>query len=232
MAVSVVASSFNGAAYIEEQIRSILQNLGPKDELIVSDDGSTDGTLQILESFSSDPRVKILHGPGKGVKQNVAFALSKARGDILFLADQDDVWSDRKVETVLRAFEDTHAHLIVHDAEVVDADGTTVLCPSYFAHRGCGAGFMKNTMRNTYIGCCMAFKRVLLPYVLPIPEGIEMHDQWIGLMAGKHRFRVFFLEEKLLRYRRHGDNTSSMTHYPLPRMVRNRANLIRSLIRR
>ena len=232
MAVSAVLTSYNGASYIEEQIRSILANLSLEDELIISDDGSTDGTELILASFSSDPRVRIFRGPGKGVKQNVSFALTKSSGDYIFLSDQDDIWSEHKVRSVLDAFEKTHAALIVHDAQVVGADGSTVLLPSYFQHRGCGTGFIKNAVRNTYIGCCMAFKRVLLPYVLPIPDSVEMHDQWIGLMAEKHRFRVFFLNEKLLRYRRHGENASSMTHYPLPRMVRNRINLVRALLTR
>ena len=230
MAVSVVMTSYNGTDYADAQIRSILANLSDGDELIISDDGSTDGTLSLLSSFTSrDPRIRLLKGPGQGVKKNVENALRAAAGDYIFLADQDDIWSKNKVRYVLDAFRSSGAKLIVHDAYVTGPDGKEIILPSFFSHRRCGKGFIKNTMRNTYIGCCMAFDRALLPYILPIPPKVEMHDQWIGLMAEKHGFPVLFLRKKLLRYRRHGDNTSSLTHYPLVRMFTNRLHLLAAL---
>ena len=120
--------------------------------------------------------------------------------------------STERLEKYNKDLETSKKKLVVHDAAVVKADGQTQLAPSFFKLRGSGAGVLKNIWKNTYIGCCMAFSASLKPLILPIPEDIEMHDQWI-------------------RYRRHDANASAMKHYPLGRMIKNRVNFIRNLKR-
>lgn len=230
--ISVALASYNGQAYIAQQIESILQNLRPQDELWISDDGSLDNTIHILAEYQKkDARVHLCQGPGRGVKQNFANAISHTTGDIILLSDQDDIWADNKVERVLEAFETSKKKLVVHDAAVVKADGQTELAPSFFKLRGSGAGVLKNIWKNTYIGCCMAFSASLKPLILPIPEDIEMHDQWIGVLCDQYAGGSYFLPETLLRYRRHDANASAMKHYPLGRMIKNRVNFIRNLKR-
>lgn len=103
--VSVALAAYNGERYIRQQIDSILQQLGDRDELVISDDGSTDRTIQIIRSYTSkDPRVRLLAGPGRGIKQNIAHALANTKGAYIFLADQDDVWMPDKVRRVLAVF--------------------------------------------------------------------------------------------------------------------------------
>ena len=97
-----------------------------------------------------------------------------------------------------------------------------ILMESFFAFRRAKAGVLKNIIKNSYIGCCMAFRRELLSTILPIPEGIEMHDQWIGILGDYHAGKSCFLSEPLLLYRRHEDNNSAMSHYGMVRMIRNR----------
>lgn len=223
-------ASYNGQAYIAKQIESILTNLDSGDELWISDDGSDDETLHIIAQYQKeDARVHLCRGPGRGVKQNFANAIRRTTGDIIFLADQDDIWADNKVEHVLQAFEQTGKKLVIHDAAVVKEDGKTVIEPSFFKLRGCGEGTLKNIWKNTYIGCCMAFSASLKSLVLPIPDDIEMHDQWIGVLCDKYAGGSYFLPETLLSYRRHEANTSAMTHYPLRRMITNRVNFIHRL---
>lgn len=222
--VSVVMVTYNGGAYLRQQLDSVLAQLGEQDELVVSDDGSQDGTLLILQEYQTQNRkVRLLKGPGQGIKKNVEHAILAARGHYIFLADQDDIWLPGKVDRVLQVFEEQKASVVVHDAKVFQGrDNSQIFIDSFFTFRGSGAGVMKNITKNTYIGCCMAFRRELLKMILPIPVQIEMHDQWIGVLGDYFAGKSYFLPEALLLYRRHGENNSAMSHYGFCRMVRNR----------
>lgn len=202
--VSVCLASYNGEKFIREQILSILAQLSEEDELIVSDDGSTDHTLEILESIP-DNRICIYHNAmNKGVIGNFENALNKATGDCIFLSDQDDLWlpdKKQKMQQLLASYD-----LVVSDCKIVDGDNK-ILVESFFQQFGSGPGFRKNFIKNTYLGCCMAFRKELLKYVLPFPADIAMHDIWIGLNA-EIRGSTYFTESPLLLYRRHGANAS------------------------
>lgn len=231
--ISVAMISYQGEKYIEEQLDSILAILGPKDEVIVSDDGSTDRTREILVRYESqDERVRMINGPKAGVKKNVENVLRACEGEYIFLADQDDIWIPEKVECVLEAFKRDGAGLVVHDAIVTDGSCQNVILESFYSLKGSRAGVMKNIWRNTYIGCCMAFKRDILEEVLPIPDYIEMHDQWIGVINDQLKRGTSFIPQKLIKYRRHGNNASEMSHYPLPRMLKNRILFVWALLTR
>jgi len=231
--ISVAMISYQGAKYIEEQLDSILAAIGPEDEVIVSDDGSTDGTREILNHYQKqDTRVRMIDGPKEGVKKNVENVLRACEGAYIFLADQDDIWMPEKVERVMDAFDKQNAGVVVHDAIVMDGNCQAVILDSFYSLKGSGAGMLKNIWRNTYIGCCMAFKRELLGEVLPIPNYIEMHDQWIGVINDQLKWGTCFLPDKLLKYRRHGNNASGMTHYGVPRMLKNRICFVWALLTR
>lgn len=222
--ISVILPAYNGEAYFRQQMDSILGQLGDADEVLVSDDGSSDQTLSLAEEYQGrDRRVRLLKGPGQGIKKNVEHALRHADGAYIFLADQDDIWLEGKVERVMQAFRQQGAYVVVHDARVFAGEDTAqVQMESFFAFRNSGAGVAKNIVKNSYIGCCMAFRRELLEVILPIPARIEMHDQWIGVLGDYFAGKSWFLPEPLLLYRRHGDNNSSMEHYGVGRMLRNR----------
>ncbi|MGN0171307.1 MAG: glycosyltransferase family 2 protein [Acutalibacteraceae bacterium] len=231
MTVSVVMATYNGLPYLEEQLASVLPQLQEGDELLISDDGSSDGTRERLCALENeDGRVRVLDGPGCGVMENFGYALSKCRGDWIFLCDQDDIWHADKRRAVLAAAEESDALLVMHDARIVDGSGT-VISPSFFQTRGSAPGLLKNLRKNSYIGCCMAFSRRLLPYILPFPDGIPMHDQWIGLQAQRHG-KVTLLPTPLLDYRRHGGNATGDSHRSVSRMLRDRAGMAAALLKR
>lgn len=220
--ISVCMATYNGASFIEEQLYSILRNLSANDEVIISDDGSSDETRTLIEHImEKDSRIRLLNGPKKGIIANFENAIVQAKGEIIFLSDQDDVWCDNKVSKVLDCFADERTKVVVHDAYVVN-EYMEVLLPSYFGFRKSGSGFIKNIIRNSFVGCCMAFRKDLFSVVIPIPKNIEMHDQWIGI-CGEMNGQVVFLKDRLLYYRRHGDNSSELNqHHSLFRMIRNR----------
>lgn len=231
--VSVVMATYNGEKYIEEQIQSILENLRENDEFIISDDGSKDSTIDIIEKYKkNDKRIILIKGPQKGVKKNFENAIEKATGKYIFLSDQDDIWENNKVDEILKEFnKNKEVTLVVHDAIVFDNNTNQTIYNSFFEFRNSGKGVIKNIYKNTYIGCCMAFSSEIKKYILPIPNNIEMHDQWIGII-NDIKYNTIFINKKLIKYRRHNANVSQMKHHKFSEMLINRIVLIKEIIRR
>jgi glycosyltransferase involved in cell wall biosynthesis len=196
-------ATYNGSIYIREQVASILVQLSPLDEIVVSDDHSTDNTLQILGEFA-DKRIKIYINHGaKGVVGNFENALKHSIGEYLFLCDQDDVWLPDKITICLKYLE--NFMLVVTDCSVTD-ESLAVTIPSFFEKAKSGKRFWKNIFKNTYLGACVCFRRELLNLVLPIPQSLSVHDEWIGSLADIF-YEVYFLPEVCIYYRRHQNTT-------------------------
>ncbi len=227
--ISVAMTTLNGLPFLPDQLRSVVRQLHSGDELVISDDGSGDGTAELLcEAAARDGRIRLLQGPRRGVSANVERAISACRGEVIFLCDQDDIWHPDKREKVVSAFREDGPCLVLHDARVIGAQGE-VLCPSFLGARGYRRGFWHNLWKNGYIGCCMAFSRRLLPQILPFPKEIPMFDQWIGVRA--ERFGgVTVFPAALIDYRRHGGNATAQTHRGFSQMLRWRLGLMRAML--
>ena len=229
--ISVAMATYNGETYLEEQINSIMSCLSDTDEVIISDDGSTDNTIELIKSLmANDSRIHLITGPGKGIKQNFSNAIQNCSGDIIFLSDQDDIWEENKVSLVLKEFEDPHCMAVNHNADITDAEGVST-GKTLFSFRNSKPGILRNIWKNAYVGCCMAFRKELVKDIIPIPEDIEMHDQWIGILA-ELKGKSVFLDQCLIKYRRHGGNASEFHHHPIPVMISRRIHLIAQLLRR
>ncbi|MBE8564344.1 glycosyltransferase family 2 protein [Vibrio sp. OPT20] len=204
--ISVCIATYNGGEFIIPQLNSILSQLGPCDEVIISDDRSSDNTVSLIRSLR-DERVRIVqnHRP-PGYTNNFQSALELAKGEFIFLSDQDDVWHDCKIKIVMNQMQ--KYDFVVHDAEVVDSK-LNLLSPSIFQDRKAKQGFLNNFYKINYLGCCMAFRREVLEKALPFPgnRNYVTHDSWLTLIAEAY-FKVKLLNKPLLLYRRHGGNTS------------------------
>lgn len=203
--ISVCIPTYNGGKFIRSQLESILSQLSNDDEIVISDDSSSDNTLEIIDSFN-DKRIKVFanntfHSP----IYNLENALKQASGDYIFLSDQDDEWKLNKISVVMEYLKTTE--LVVHDAQVVDGEGN-LLFESFFELNHTKSGKFYNLLKNGYIGCCMAFNRHVLESCLPFPKKLPMHDSWIGNVAAFKCERVSFIQDKLISYRRHGNNAS------------------------
>ena len=207
MKISVCLATYQGELYIQQQLESVLSQLGVDDEVVVSDDCSKDATLAVVEGLD-DPRVRVLRSATNlGYSKNFARALSASTGDVVFICDQDDVWLPGKVDTMVKAL-DSH-DLVVADVTVVDQD-LTVLENSHFARYGVRTGFLTNFLRTRYIGASMAMRRSVIDVSLPLPPSDRYcaYDYWITLV-GEAFFDVGLVTESQMLYRRHGSNAST-----------------------
>jgi glycosyltransferase involved in cell wall biosynthesis len=224
-------ATYNGATYIKEQLESILKQLKEGDEIIISDDHSIDDTLDVIASFQ-DKRITIFLNPNKqGPVTNFENALKQANGDIIFLADQDDIWLPDKVK-IQSALLQTY-DLVLSDAIVVDESGK-IQHPSFFKMNYSGKGLIRNWVNNSFMGCCMAFNKNVLNYVLPFPDKIAMHDSWIGLNASLIG-KSYFLNTPSIHYRRHGRNTMASfkkNHLPVTYQIRYRLYMMFHVLKR
>ena len=207
MKISVCMATYNGEKYIKEQLDSILSQLGENDEVIISDDSSSDRTIENINAFN-DKRIKIyINTNDNGYTSNFENALEKSTGDIIFLSDQDDIWIKSKVPEMLKVLQ--KYDFVVSDNTIVD-ENLNVLNKSHFEVFNTKSGFLVNLLLPRYVGACMAFKRNVLDKSLPFPDNKQLcaHDYWISLIAELY-FRSYKLDKQLLLYRRHESNASS-----------------------
>lgn len=207
MNVSVVLCTYEGAAYIGEQLQSILQQTRPPDEIVLSDDASGDATIAVAEELLCGSGITYeIHRNAQniGFQQNFAQAMQRAHGDILFLSDQDDVWHPEKIARMLVPFRRPETLLAFHDAALVD-DGLRPLAPSFWQIMPFDpAPFAEGDYRrllvsNVVQGSASAFRRRLLRDALPIP-GIAIHDEWLALFAAL-RGGLVPVPDVLMQYR-------------------------------
>ncbi|MFH0939739.1 MAG: glycosyltransferase family 2 protein [Planctomycetota bacterium] len=201
MKISVCMATYNGGKYIERQLDSILVQLSADDEVIVVDDASSDNTADIITA-RNDPRIKLSRNPTNiGVLKNFENAIRRASGDLIFLSDQDDLWLEDKVSSILDAFSSNpQVTLVFGNAELMNAEGQSL--GRNFWSRRLSAGLISNLVKNQFLGCTLAFRRGLCDWALPFPVDIPMHDMWLGLVNALYG-KSLYLEKPLIRYRMH-----------------------------
>jgi glycosyltransferase involved in cell wall biosynthesis len=230
--VSVCVATYNGAAYLREQLDSILIQLQAEDELIISDDHSTDETQAILGGYQ-DARVKIFTNPSKrGHVQNCAYAMSQATGEFIALSDQDDIWVKNRLERMLEQLRRMpQCFLVVGDFTEFGTDQERSplgrLGPS--PRSGLVQLYRLFMGHARYFGSAFMFRRDLVRFVLPIPEFIEAHDIWIAMNACVWG-RVAHLEETTVMRRVHGKNLTPQQRRGLLKVVRSRLNYLAGLL--
>ena len=231
--ISVCMATFNGGKFIREQLESILSQLPPDAEIIIADDGSTDDTLLVVDSLN-ESRIRVLPAERHlGVIYNFERALRASKGEIVFLADQDDVWLPGKVEMCLAALNE--ADLVMHDAFLL---GLSDVFESAWGRNGklsdirtYRSGVVANWWKNSFTGCCMAFRRKVLDKALPFPKNLPMHDQWLGVVAEKY-FKVSYVDEPLVDYRQHSSNATHIEKSPagVLQKIKWRVDLLKAII--
>lgn len=214
--ISVCMATYNGAKYIGKQIESVLIQLSHDDELIISDDGSTDETLEIIRSFS-DTRIKLLHNHKKNtvkskhqlVTRNFENALKIAEGDFIFLSDQDDIWKNDKVKIFIDSLKDFH--VVMSNYDVIDSNGN-LKEKQHHKSNPFSESLIQNIFKMPFHGCCMAFRKSVLKLSLPFPNNLVVHDNWIGMLLFiQDKKKINYIDQSLIFYRVHDNNVSGVS---------------------
>jgi len=217
--ISVVICTYNGEAFLREQLESILGQSRRPEAILLSDDGSSDGTLALARQILESPAAEGIEitirtrATALGAAGNFSEALGQIGQGLVALADQDDVWHKDKLAILGSLLEAEPDLLAVHtDAALVDSTGrrfgslmsTLKLTTAERAALGQGRGLDALLRRNLVTGATMVFRSELLQRALPVPRG-WVHDEWLALVAalsGGLRFE----RQELLSYRQHGGN--------------------------
>ena len=155
-------------------------------------------------------------------------AIRAASGRILFLSDQDDLWSPTKVAVMLQAFRSQpDVTLIATDVSLIDSDGS-LLAESYFEPRGkFRPGLWANVVRNRFGGCTLAFRCEVIGDILPLPRKYDvLHDVWIGVRNSLSGHRTLYIPQALVLNRRHGTTATGNKPLTLRRRIRIRVHLL------
>jgi glycosyltransferase involved in cell wall biosynthesis len=208
--ISVCMATCNGAAFITGQLTSVLEQLGPNDEVVVVDDASEDRTKAVIVALG-DPRILLIeHENRHGVVKTFEHAIRAASGDILFLSDQDDLWAPEKVSRVTSVFRDhPDVTLVASGVQTIDESGNKIHDDTYSRPRPFSSGVIQNLISNRFQGSTMAFRSQLIPEILPFPHRHNvLHDAWIGMRNTLSGGTSYYIEDPLLLYRRHSRNAS------------------------
>lgn len=221
MKVSIAMATYNGAQYLAAQLQSFSDQTRPPDELIITDDCSSDETESIVRRFIEEaPFTVEFHRNDRnlGYCGNFNAALMKTSGDLVFLSDQDDVWFPEKIKHMVGlAEEHPDALVLMNDAALTDSDLNEVGLTKLGQIRSAGIPLERFVM-----GCCACVRRELLDLCLPIPGGLRGHDDWVVGLAGS--LNAKFVEPKTLQYyRRHESNESQFIANRTSRVTRSQA---------
>lgn len=214
MKIDVLMATYNGEKYLREQMDSILEQSFGDFRLLVSDDGSTDGTREILNEYvGKDSRVVVfLQNKNLGSTKNFEFLMRKVESECFMFSDQDDVWQKDKLQKSIDKMKEEDCDLVYSDLEVVSED-LDMLHKSYWKLKG----FEKKVKRynhfeslylNNYVtGSTMLVKSKWLEKILPLPDKSKfiLHDYWTALVVSKFG-KMAYVDEPLLKYRQHLDN--------------------------
>ena len=226
LTISVAMCTCNGEVYLREQLESILAQTMPPNELIVCDDASTDGTVAILESFkkaSPFPVTIIVNKSRVGVCKNFENAVGHCSGDIIFLADQDDIWLPAKLETIMAAFASNPlCGYVFSNAELIDEHGNDIgidlwTCISFDKRQQAkyAGTYQLNVMLKRVTlayGMTMAvratFKSKLMPFECRFFHAMT-HDGWISMLLTSMGAYGVAVPNTLVKYRQHAKQLAS-----------------------
>jgi glycosyltransferase involved in cell wall biosynthesis len=211
--ITVCMASFNGEAYIQKQVESILLQLKQEDEIIICDDCSTDRTVSVISSIQ-DSRIKLhINKQNLGFIKNFDRCIQMAIGDIVFISDQDDIWKPNKIRNIVEIFDEfKDVTLVMSNLDIID-DKDNLVREKLIKNIKTGTDkkykrIIRNFKKGMYWGCTMAFRRNTLEWFVPFPDDIPSYDIWIGLIHDIYGV-TYHIDESLILHRKHGNNITT-----------------------
>jgi glycosyltransferase involved in cell wall biosynthesis len=222
--ISVALCTFNGERFIGEQVQSILAQTSVPDEIVVSDDASSDNTVTIIEDLVGEFNasnggqplaLRVLRNDSPlGVTRNFEQAIAATTGELIALCDQDDRWRPDRVEVAVAQFQSRPRLLLLFaNARLVDANGDP-LGDSLFEALAVtrrerdevrsGEALAALLGRNLVTGATTVFRRALFDTARPFPDE-WVHDEWLAAIAAATG-EIDYVDDELVDYRQHGSN--------------------------
>lgn len=212
--IDILLATYNGEKFVKEQIESILNQTYENFNLIISDDASTDNTLNILEEYEKkDTRIKVFKKEkNKGLIDNFEFLLKNVTSDYFMFSDQDDIWKKDKIEKSINKLKEENSGLVYTDLEIVD-EKLNVIYPSYWKYKQIYIKIIKyNSFEALYLnnfvtGCTILAKSKYIKDILPLPRNSKfvLHDYWTALIVSA-KDKISYVEEPTIQYRQHKNN--------------------------
>lgn len=223
--IAILMATYNGEAYLKEQINSILNQSYDDWELYIHDDGSKDKTLYIIDEYEKKypDKIHIVNGKSTGsAKKNFFYLINLIEADYIMFSDQDDYWYRDKIKVTLEKMKSVQENncqlpILVHtDLEIVDSDLNTI---SFSIGKYQGFKFEQESINrllvgNTVTGCTVMINKILLHMTKGLNDTskIIMHDWWLALLASEYG-KIDFIDEPTIKYRQHTDNTVGAVRY-------------------
>ena len=208
--ISIALCTYNGERFLREQLNSILEQTYQDFEIIIVDDGSTDSTINIINEYVNKYENIYLHQNkiNLGFIKNFEKAISLCQGNFICLADQDDIWLDKKLELFLLEIQNNI--LIYSDAILIDEFGNKtnemLISPNKLVSGNNNKAFL---LDNCISGNTMMFKKELVKHLLPIPKDISFHDIWIAFVATTFG-SITYTKDAMTLYRRYAEQITSV----------------------
>jgi len=205
--ISIAMATHNGEKYLKEQLDSIYAQTYKNIEVIVTDDCSTDGTIEILRQYANSHGLKYyMNEQNLGFVKNFEKAITLCNGEFIALCDQDDIWEPNKIEILL---ESIGTNLLIHsDCSLID-EVDNVISSQWKGEIKSHKKFDSFVFTNVVTGCTVLFNRELLKYCLPFPDNLAYHDWWLAIVAAKFE-RIKYLNKPLVRYRQHNEQDTGI----------------------
>ncbi|MBN1757373.1 MAG: glycosyltransferase [Chitinispirillaceae bacterium] len=220
--VEILLPTYNGGRYITGLLESLCNQTYSDFTLITRDDGSSDDTIDRMNSFSSHLKISRIENTDRtnlGAVKSFELLITRSSAELLFFCDQDDLWNPDKIERIVRLYEKKKAHsgsgslLLFSDLSLVDENDTPAgdsFCEVNSVNTACIDDPYYLVFKNPSPGCAMAVSRSLATAALPFVQETFMHDWWVIIHAALTG-EVVFLNDKLVRYRVHSGNTLGVT---------------------
>ena len=216
--IDILLTTYNGQAYLKEQIDSILAQSNQDWRLIIRDDGSSDNSVSIVEKYAAEypDKIKLIIDSDGNLGANLNFGrlLEQANAGYIMFSDQDDVWLPNKIELTLNVMKATEQiypdkPVLIHtDLKVVDSD-LNIIADSMWSYQKLspeiGDDLSKIMAQNVVTGCTMMINRKASDVSTPIPAEAIMYDWWIAMNVARYG-KIVYLSAPSILYRQHSDN--------------------------
>lgn len=198
--ISVAMATCNGEKYLKKQLDSIYAQTYKNIEIVVTDDYSTDSTVDILKEYKEKYGLQyVVNDQNLGFVKNFEKAISLCSGEYIALSDQDDIWEANKIEVLMNKI---GTFDLIHSASSLIDDNSNLISPLWIKEDNFKYSFEKLVFSNTITGCTILFKRELLNDFSPIPSGEKYHDWWLALLASRNN-SIIYEPTPLVQYRQH-----------------------------